>query len=125
MSDTTGAPRWAGATPGGVNQLPWNAQTVARLLAGEERPGMLVAAPLWEWMPDDDGVRVEAGFAADDVEALRPQAQPRRERPAMGVQVGAAGRARARRPVKRGKPPPTLAPSASHSASERVRDPAL
>jgi gamma-glutamyltranspeptidase / glutathione hydrolase len=72
-SDATGSPKWAGATPGGVNQLPWNAQTMARLLAGEERPGMLVASPLWEWMPEDDGVRVEAGFAVDDVEALRAQ----------------------------------------------------
>jgi gamma-glutamyltranspeptidase/glutathione hydrolase len=73
-SDATGSPRWAGATPGGVNQLPWNTQTLARLLAGEERPGMLVAGALWEWIPDDDGLRVEEGFAADDVELLRAQA---------------------------------------------------
>jgi hypothetical protein len=31
---------------------------------------MLVAAPLWEWIPDDDGLRVEAGFDPADVEAL-------------------------------------------------------
>jgi gamma-glutamyltranspeptidase/glutathione hydrolase len=74
VSDTNGEPRWVGATPGGVNQLPWNAQTLARLLAGEERPGMLVAGPLWEWIPDGDGLRVEAGFAAEDVEGLRAQA---------------------------------------------------
>jgi gamma-glutamyltranspeptidase/glutathione hydrolase len=73
VSDATGAPRWTGATPGGVNQLPWNAQTVARLMAGEERPGLLVAGPLWEWIPDDDGLRVEAGFATEDVDALRAQ----------------------------------------------------
>jgi gamma-glutamyltranspeptidase/glutathione hydrolase len=73
VSDPTGAPRWAGATPGGVNQLPWNAQTIARLLAGEERPGMLVASALWEWIPDDE-LRVETGFAPDDVETLRAQA---------------------------------------------------
>jgi len=73
LSDANGEPRWAGGTPGGVNQMPWNAQTLARLLAGEERPGMLVAGPLWEWIPDDDGLRVEAGFAAEDVEALRAQ----------------------------------------------------
>ena len=72
-SDATGAPTWAGATPGGVNQLPWNAQTLARVLGGEQRPGLLVTAPLWEWIPDDDGVRIEAGFAAEDVEALRAQ----------------------------------------------------
>jgi gamma-glutamyltranspeptidase/glutathione hydrolase len=74
VSDATGTPRWAGATPGGVNQLPWNAQTVARLLGGEQRPGMLVASPRWEWIPDDDGVRVEAGFAQEDVDGLLAQA---------------------------------------------------
>ena len=75
VSDTAGAPKWAGATPGGVNQMPWNAQTLARVLRGEERPGMLVAGPLWEWIPKGDGLRIEAGFAADDVDALgtRPQ----------------------------------------------------
>jgi gamma-glutamyltranspeptidase/glutathione hydrolase len=73
VSDATGAPRWTGATPGGVNQLPWNTQTVARVLTGEERPGMLVAGPLWEWIPDDDGLRIEAGFATEDVDALYAQ----------------------------------------------------
>lgn len=73
VSDATGAPRWTGATPGGVNQMPWNTQTIARLLTGEERPGMLVAGPLWEWIPDDDGLRVEAGFAAEEMDALRAQ----------------------------------------------------
>ncbi len=68
-SDESGAPRFLGGTPGGVNQLPWNAQTLARLLAGEERPGVLVAAPLWEWIPDD-GVRIEAGFDPTDADAL-------------------------------------------------------
>jgi gamma-glutamyltranspeptidase/glutathione hydrolase len=64
MSDESGAVRFVGGTPGGVNQLPWNAQTVAQLLAGERRPGVLVAGPLWEWLPEDDGVRVEKGFEA-------------------------------------------------------------
>jgi gamma-glutamyltranspeptidase/glutathione hydrolase len=73
-SDLTGQARWVGGTPGGVNQLPWNAQTLARLLAGEQRPGMLVAAPLWEWIPDDDGLRIERGFTSEDVEALTAQA---------------------------------------------------
>ncbi len=36
---------------------------MSRLLAGEERPGVLVTSPLWEWLPDDDGLRVESGFA--------------------------------------------------------------
>jgi gamma-glutamyltranspeptidase/glutathione hydrolase len=73
VSDATGGARWVGATPGGVNQMPWNAQTLARLLAGEERPGMLVAGPLWEWIPEHD-LRIETGFAEADVEALRAQA---------------------------------------------------
>jgi gamma-glutamyltranspeptidase / glutathione hydrolase len=72
-SDDSGTPRWAGATPGGVNQLPWNAQTLARLLAGEQRPGVLVAGPLWEWIPED-AIRIEAGFAPEDVDALGRQA---------------------------------------------------
>ncbi|HEY3486403.1 MAG TPA: gamma-glutamyltransferase, partial [Ilumatobacteraceae bacterium] len=70
VSDRDGVPRFAGGTPGGVNQLPWNAQALARILAGEQRPGVLVTAPLWEWLPDDDGVRIEDGFGPDDVEAL-------------------------------------------------------
>ncbi|HWL43820.1 MAG TPA: gamma-glutamyltransferase [Ilumatobacter sp.] len=69
-SDTSGVPRWVGGTPGGVNQLPWNAQSLGRILAGEERPGWLVTAPLWEWIPDGDGLRVEAGFADDEAAAL-------------------------------------------------------
>jgi gamma-glutamyltranspeptidase/glutathione hydrolase len=73
VSDADGAPRWAGATPGGVNQMPWNAQTLARLLSGNDRPGMLVAGPLWEWIPEGDALRVEAGFAPEDVDALRGQ----------------------------------------------------
>ena len=77
---------------------------------------MLVAGPLWEWIPDDDGLRVEAGFAAEDVEALRRQTTARRERAAMGMQVGASGRARAVRRAKHGKPLPTHAPSVSPSA---------
>jgi gamma-glutamyltranspeptidase/glutathione hydrolase len=37
---------FAGATPGGVNQMPWNLQTVLRVLAGEAL-GSVVAAPRW------------------------------------------------------------------------------
>lgn len=69
-SDPWGTPTWAGGTPGGANQLPWNAQSLARLLAGEERPGALVTSPLWEWLPDDDGLRIEAGLAPPEYEAL-------------------------------------------------------
>lgn len=67
ISDVDGAPRLLGGTPGGANQLPWNAQTLARILRGEARPGFLVTSPLWEWLPDDDGLRVEAGFADGEV----------------------------------------------------------
>jgi gamma-glutamyltranspeptidase/glutathione hydrolase len=59
-----------GATPGGANQMPWNAQAIARIHQGIDEPGVLVTAPLWEWLPEDDGVRIEDGFAADDPTAL-------------------------------------------------------
>ena len=64
------AARSPGGTPGGANQMPWNAQTLQGLLDGETAPGVLVTAPRWEWLPDDDGVRIEAGFDADAVDAL-------------------------------------------------------
>jgi gamma-glutamyltranspeptidase / glutathione hydrolase len=70
-SDGTGAPRFAGGTPGGANQMPWNLQTLARLASGWESPGELVTAPIWEWLPDDDGVRIERGYADDEDDALR------------------------------------------------------
>jgi gamma-glutamyltranspeptidase/glutathione hydrolase len=74
LADPDGTPRWAGGTPGGANQLPWNAQTLARLLGAEHSPGALVTAPLWEWLPEDDGVRIEAGFSTQDVAKLTAQA---------------------------------------------------
>ena len=113
-----GTPRWAGGTPGGANQLPWNAQSMSRLLAGEERPGMLVTAPLWEWMPDDDGLRVEAGFAAGDVDALAEQARRVVDGPPSGAASRPSRWCGCPSPARHGKPPPTLAPSASPSASE-------
>jgi gamma-glutamyltranspeptidase/glutathione hydrolase len=66
-----GRPRFMGATPGGANQMPWNAQTLARIARGEIHPGALVSSPIWEWLPDDDGVRIEAGFEPDTVATLR------------------------------------------------------
>ena len=66
-----GRPRFLGATPGGANQMPWNAQTLARIAAGETHPGVLVASPIWEWLPEDDGLRIEAGFEPAEVESLR------------------------------------------------------
>jgi gamma-glutamyltranspeptidase/glutathione hydrolase len=70
VADETGAVRFLGATPGGANQMPWNAQTIGQIVSGVDHPGLLVTSPRWEWLPDDDGVRVEDGFAADAVEAL-------------------------------------------------------
>ncbi len=71
VAGSDGAPRFLGATPGGANQMPWNAQTIARIAAGVSDPGVHVASPLWEWLPDDDGLRIEAGFAEADVAALK------------------------------------------------------
>jgi gamma-glutamyltranspeptidase/glutathione hydrolase len=62
--------RLLGATPGGANQMPWNAQTLARIAAGESDPGRLIAAPRWEWRPADDGVIVEEGFDAETLAAF-------------------------------------------------------
>jgi gamma-glutamyltranspeptidase / glutathione hydrolase len=70
LSRPDGRPEYAGATPGGVNQVPWNSQLLQGLLDGETAPGILVTAPRWEWLPADDGVRVEAGFAPSAVEEL-------------------------------------------------------
>jgi gamma-glutamyltranspeptidase/glutathione hydrolase len=69
-----GHPRFMGATPGGANQMPWNAQTLARIAAGEDDPGILVTSPIWEWLPEDDGLRIEGGFSTGDVESLRASA---------------------------------------------------
>jgi gamma-glutamyltranspeptidase/glutathione hydrolase len=76
VADEAGEARLAGATPGGANQMPWNAQLLGQIVAGVDDPGVLVTSPRWEWLPDDDGVRVEAGFAETDVAALR-EAAPR------------------------------------------------
>ncbi|HSL59517.1 MAG TPA: gamma-glutamyltransferase, partial [Acidimicrobiales bacterium] len=67
--------RVLGATPGGANQMPWNAQSLARLLAsGAPADATAVAeavvGPRWEWDPADDGLRIEAGFAPDQASAL-------------------------------------------------------
>jgi len=63
--------RLQGATPGGANQMPWNAQTLARMVAGEQDIGRLIAESRWEWMPKDDSLAVEDGFDAVEVERLR------------------------------------------------------
>jgi gamma-glutamyltranspeptidase/glutathione hydrolase len=76
------APSHLGATPGGANQMTWNAQLVSTLLAGERDPGRLVTAPRWEWLPEDDGVRVEEDLptpvrAAVAAGATRTEVVPR------------------------------------------------
>ena len=69
--------RTLGATPGGANQMPWNAQAVARLLRGSG-VGRAVVGPRWEWLPGDDGIRIEEGFDAGEREELE-SAAPRCE----------------------------------------------
>lgn len=71
LSDGT---RMLGATPGGTNQMPWNAATLARLLDGERDPARLIVAPRWEWRPSDDGVLLEDGFPDDVATAFRAAA---------------------------------------------------
>ncbi len=72
ISDGDGRPAFAGGTPGGENQMPWNVQLLQGILDGETEPGVLVTAPRWEWLPADDGVRIEAGL--EDAEALEAAA---------------------------------------------------
>ena len=69
-TDSAGV-RLMGGTPGGANQITWNAQSLTRVLDGCDEPGVLVTAPLWEWLPEDDGVRIEAGMPDIDADALR------------------------------------------------------
>jgi gamma-glutamyltranspeptidase/glutathione hydrolase len=70
VADDGGRPRLAGGTPGGDNQLPWNAQALGQVVSGCWRPGLLVTSPRWQWVPKDDGVRVEAGLPEAEVDAL-------------------------------------------------------
>lgn len=42
--------------------MPWNAQTLTRLLRGAG-PADAIVAPRWEWLPATDGLRIEDGFA--------------------------------------------------------------
>lgn len=59
-----------GGTPGGVNQVPWNAQMLAGIVSGRTNPGRIVVEPRWEWSPDQGAVRIEDGSAARDLDAL-------------------------------------------------------
>ena len=63
-----------GGTPGGVNQLPWNAQMLAGLLAGQS-PAEVVCAPRWALdragrMSAEPGADVPAGMAPVPVPAF-------------------------------------------------------
>jgi gamma-glutamyltranspeptidase/glutathione hydrolase len=71
------SPAFLGGTPGGENQVPWNAQLLQAIIDGETAPGALVTAPRWGWIPSDDGVRIEAGFdeaTAAGLAAVAPRA---------------------------------------------------
>ena len=37
-------------------------EPLQQVIDGERRPGHLVTSPRWEWLPADDGVRVEEGL---------------------------------------------------------------
>jgi gamma-glutamyltranspeptidase/glutathione hydrolase len=63
-------PTHLGGTPGGVNQMPWNAQSLRQLVDGETHPGRLVTSPKWEWLPERSVVRIEDGASEDDLSSL-------------------------------------------------------
>ena len=63
-------PELLGGTPGGVNQLPWNAQLLAGITQGCVDPGMLVTAPRWAWVPEQ-GALVEADYPPGGLNDLR------------------------------------------------------
>jgi len=63
-------PDLLGGTPGGANQVSWNAQLLAEVIAGQHDPGLLVSSPRWEWRPGDDSVVVEEGFGPEVHDAM-------------------------------------------------------
>lgn len=72
---TSGKDIWLGATPGGVNQAPWNLQVICGLLAGERRLDRLVTAPLWGFARDG-ALEIEADHAlAQNSETAASQAR--------------------------------------------------
>ncbi len=73
ISDDRGKPEFLGGTPGGENQMPWNAQTLSQIISGLADPGALVVAPRWEIL-SDGGVAIEEGFDPDGIEELRARA---------------------------------------------------
>jgi gamma-glutamyltranspeptidase/glutathione hydrolase len=61
ISDQQASAQFIGGTPGGENQMPWNAQTLQQIIDGEDEPGRLVVAPRWEILANG-GLAVEEGF---------------------------------------------------------------
>jgi gamma-glutamyltranspeptidase/glutathione hydrolase len=59
-----------GATPGGVNQLPWNAQTVTELLGGAAI-GAAVTNPRWALDEQDELSAEEGAPIADGIAVAR------------------------------------------------------
>lgn len=74
-SDRSGHPAFLGGTPGGENQMPWNAQLLAQLLDGEDDPGNLVVAPRWE-LGTEGTAAVEEGLDQNAVAELEARAGP-------------------------------------------------
>jgi gamma-glutamyltranspeptidase / glutathione hydrolase len=62
--------RWLGATPGGVNQVAWNLQSVCDLLGGERDLGSLVTRPRWA-LDGNVGIVAEAGHAMSSDDRTR------------------------------------------------------
>jgi gamma-glutamyltranspeptidase/glutathione hydrolase len=68
--DHAGSPALVlGATHGGENQMPWNAQLLTRLLGGQP-PATAMLAPLWGVGSQDHEVIAENDLPADDKAAL-------------------------------------------------------
>jgi gamma-glutamyltranspeptidase / glutathione hydrolase len=68
--------RFYGATPGGINQLPWNAQTVSMLLQEDQRTVLedLIVMPRWAF--DSDGQLICEGDAAAAVRDIASSEVP-------------------------------------------------
>ena len=62
--------RYVGGTPGGVNQVPWNLQSLSQIAAGEAEPCRIVTSPRWDWNPNGDAVRLEEGMSDENAVAL-------------------------------------------------------
>lgn len=68
LGPVDGPPNTVGATSGGENQMPWNAQVLARLLQNTE-PADAILAPRWA-RRGDGALTVEEGFSTRERAAL-------------------------------------------------------